>query len=58
MRIVVVLPAPLSPRKPKTSPRFTSNDTSRTASIDPYDFDRLRIEMAGTLSGMARTLRP
>src|SRR4051794_8696731 len=29
---VVVLPAPFGPRKPNTSPRLTSNDTSFTAS--------------------------
>ncbi len=27
MRMVVVLPAPLGPRKPNTSPRPTSNET-------------------------------
>src|SRR5688572_15343535 len=31
-RIVVVLPAPLGPRKPKTSPCFTSKLTPRSAS--------------------------
>jgi hypothetical protein len=31
MRIVVVLPAPLGPRKPSTSPGFTSKLTSSTA---------------------------
>src|SRR5688572_19126585 len=31
VRIVVVLPAPLGPTKPKTSPRFTSNDRFSTA---------------------------
>ena len=30
--IVVVLPAPFGPRKPKISPRFTSSETPRTAS--------------------------
>ena len=33
--IVVLLPAPLGPRKPKTSPRGTVNDTPRTASTSP-----------------------
>ena len=33
--IVVVLPAPLGPRKAKTSPRATENDTSFTASTSP-----------------------
>src|ERR1700686_2480280 len=57
MRMVVVLPAPLSPRKPKTSPRLTSREMSRTACSDRYDFDRLRIEMAGTSSRMTVTAR-
>src|SRR5271165_3943799 len=33
--IVVDLPAPLGPRKPKTSPRATANDTSSTALSAP-----------------------
>ena len=37
MLIVVVLPAPLGPRKPKTSPAATSKLTPRTASISPKD---------------------
>ena len=35
MLIVVLLPAPLGPRKPKTSPGGTVNDTPRTASTSP-----------------------
>src|SRR5688572_5636718 len=35
MRTVVVLPAPLGPRKPKSSPRETSRSIPRTASIPP-----------------------
>src|SRR5947209_571301 len=35
MLIVVVLPAPLGPRNPNTSPAATSNATPRTASISP-----------------------
>jgi hypothetical protein len=35
MLIVVLLPAPLGPRKPKTSPLATANETPRTASISP-----------------------
>ena len=31
IRTVVVLPAPFGPRNPKTSPRATVKDTSRTA---------------------------
>ena len=34
--IVVVLPAPLGPIKPKISPSLTSNDTSSTATVRPY----------------------
>ncbi len=36
MRSVVVLPAPLGPRKPTISPVSTRNDTSFTASLLPY----------------------
>ena len=35
MRRVVVLPAPLGPRKPVTSPGSTANDTSVTARTGP-----------------------
>jgi len=35
MRIVVVLPAPLGPRKPKTSPRPTLKSTASTARRSP-----------------------
>src|ERR671912_700905 len=35
MRIVVDLPAPLAPRKPKISPCFTEKDRSLTATNDP-----------------------
>src|SRR3979411_1003944 len=41
MRSVVVFPAPLGPRKPKTSPRCTSRSSESTAVIDaPYRFVR------------------
>jgi hypothetical protein len=40
MRIVVVFPAPLGPRKPKISPLFTLKETWSTAVIGPYDFVR------------------
>src|SRR5690606_17838608 len=36
MRSVVVLPAPLGPRKPYTSPRRTVRLTSLTANWSPY----------------------
>src|SRR5436190_12901204 len=35
MRMVVDLPAPLAPRKPKISPCFTENDRSSTATKSP-----------------------
>src|SRR6516162_5635979 len=35
IRTVVVLPAPLGPRKPNTSPRATLNDTLATALREP-----------------------
>src|SRR5947209_6304807 len=47
MLIVVVLPAPLGPRKPNTSPVATSKLTPRTASRSPKDFFRPSTWMAG-----------
>jgi hypothetical protein len=35
MRRVVLLPAPLGPKKPTTSPRPTEKETSRTATTLP-----------------------
>ena len=46
MLIVVLLPAPLGPRKPKTSPGGTLNETPRTASTSPYDLTRSSTSMA------------
>src|ERR1700743_1314730 len=46
MLIVVVLPAPLGPRKPKTSPVPTSKPTPLTASKSPNDLRRSVTEMA------------
>src|SRR4026208_1358098 len=46
MRIVVVFPAPLTPRNPKISPGVTSSDTSRSATCRPYDFDTFRNAIA------------
>jgi hypothetical protein len=40
MRMVVVFPAPLGPRKPKTSPRRTSSERRSTAVKSPYFFVR------------------
>ena len=36
MRIVVVLPAPLGPRKPRICPGSAVNETSRIADRSPY----------------------
>src|SRR5512133_1246835 len=41
MRIVVDLPAPLGPRKPKISPRVTENEIPATARNAPKRFSRL-----------------
>src|SRR5208283_3627727 len=38
--IVVDLPAPLGPRKPRMSPRFTVKLTPSTARLDPYVLTR------------------
>ena len=38
MRIVVVLPAPLGPRKPKTEPRGTLRSIASTARVVPNSF--------------------
>src|SRR5262245_18484359 len=35
--IVVVFPAPFGPIRPKISPSWTSNDTSETATVRPYN---------------------
>ena len=40
MRIVVDFPAPLGPRKPKISPRFTSKLILSRARNDPKLFDK------------------
>src|SRR5215210_1811683 len=45
---VVVLPAPLGPRRPKTSPRRTSKSMPRTASCSPYDLWRRCTSIAVT----------
>ena len=38
--MVVVLPAPFGPRKPSSSPRWTSKERSRTTSVVPKRFQR------------------
>ena len=47
MRIVVVLPAPFRPRKPKISPGRTSRVTLRIAASGPYRLPRCSSRIAG-----------
>ena len=54
MLIVVVLPAPLGPRKPKTSPASTSKLTPRTASTSPKDL----LQVADFDRGWRRSMWP
>jgi hypothetical protein len=53
MRIVVVLPLPFGPRKPKISPLGTSKSTASTAVKSPKRFVSPRTSMA---AGAAPTL--
>ena len=46
MRIVVVLPEPLGPRKPSTSPGRTSKERSTTTSVSPKRFQTPRTSTA------------
>src|SRR5438045_94496 len=46
IRIVVVLPAPLGPRKPTISPAATSKEMPRSASTAPKDLVSSRTAMA------------
>src|ERR1700726_3731703 len=50
MRMVVVLPEPLGPRKPKIVPRLTCIDRSRTTTLPPNDLVRPCTSM--TMSGV------
>src|ERR1700749_4996223 len=45
--LVVDLPAPFGPRKPKVSPAATSKSMPRTASISPYLLVSALTEIAG-----------
>ncbi len=45
MRIVVVLPAPLGPMKPKTSPLSSFKFNDFTANSSPYFFVRSRVSI-------------
>src|SRR4051812_34279331 len=47
IRMVVVLPAPFGPRKPKISPGRTESERSFTAMNSPYFLVRLRISITG-----------
>ena len=51
IRTVVVLPAPLGPRKPNTSPCATLNDTSATAVRAPKSLVRWLTSIAADWSG-------
>src|SRR3954451_23015460 len=50
IRIVVVLPAPFGPRKPKTSPLCSSNETLSTIVLSPMIFVRLVAVRVGLVS--------
>jgi cytochrome c oxidase assembly factor CtaG len=57
VRTVVVLPAPLGPRKPKTSPCPKSNETSSNATRSPNRLPSPRAESAGPAAGAGVTRR-
>src|SRR5204862_5451548 len=58
VRTIVVLPAPFGPRKPKTSPRATVNDTSSKARRGPNRLVRWLTTSAGsTLIGTDSTAK-
>ena len=48
LRIVVVLPAPFGPTRPRTSPGSTRNDRPRTAGRSPYSFSSPSTWITGT----------
>src|SRR5476649_1172966 len=61
VRIAVVLPAPLGPRNPKTSPWSTSRSTSMIPRCSPYDlvsFSVLMIAVMGFSLGNAALVEP
>src|SRR5664279_4104501 len=51
VRIAVVLPAPLGPRKPNTSPCSTVRSTSMIPRCEPYDFVSLSVWMIEVIEG-------
>src|SRR3954462_13118160 len=53
MRMVVDLPAPLGPRKPRTSPRSTVKVTSSTARLAPNVLTRFSIRIMAFIRGAA-----
>src|SRR5713226_5860910 len=57
MRIVVVFPAPLGPRKPTIWPFCTSNEMLSTATVRAYLFVRLFTVIIDRLGGTATTAR-
>jgi hypothetical protein len=56
MRMVVDLPAPLGPRKPKTSPGGTVSDRSLTATVVRKCFVSSSVRTAGVAVDMVRVL--
>ncbi len=56
--MVVLLPAPLGPRKPRISPRATLNDTASSAAMVPKLFETPRTSIiAKTPSGLGSDRR-
>ena len=53
VRIVVVLPAPLGPRKPKASPSRTTRSTSMMPRCSPYALVRRSVSMTGVVPAPA-----
>ena len=49
MRMVVVLPLPFGPRKPRISPRRTDSDTPSTTVRSPKRLVSPRTSMTGTI---------
>ena len=52
MRTVVVLPAPLGPRRPSTVPSGTTKDTPSTATVSPKCLTRPSASIAGRVMGV------
>src|SRR5947209_16459393 len=50
IRLVVVFPAPFGPRKPKISPRCSSNETLSTIVLSPMIFVRVVAVSVGLVS--------